>query len=366
MNFTHPWGELVLERRPARKNERLLAFDTADRLALDHAAAEFPPEGILVVNDRFGALSLALGKRCGGTWSDSAVAIAALRRNAEINEVPSPEVLPAPAPDSRAVLMRVPKSLDLLAHQLSLLSQLPQGTPVVATAMVKHLPHRARDLMEEHLGPTDLSRAWKKARLLLSRVSRSGPAVAGKQRRDVDWELSLEALPGVFSAGKLDRGTRLLLGHLGELKVQGRMLDLGCGDGVLGLACQRLQAGCEITFLDESAQAVESARRNQKSNFPDREARFLWSDGLSDYDGPPFHGILCNPPFHQEHQIGDSVAWSLFSGAAHHLLPEGELVVVGNRHLDYHLKLKRLFSEVECLSRDPKFVVLRALRPNLR
>ncbi len=360
MTFEHPGGELELERWPLRKNEQLQAFDAADRLALEHC----DQGAALVVNDRFGALSLGLGDRCLGLWSDSALTLAAVRHNASLNGLPAPAVVEGCLGMSPGmVMMRVPKSLELFAYQLSQVGRLPTGTSVVAAAMVKHLPHRAKELMELHLGPTQLSRAVRKARLLLSRVGEESSQVEPYHRHEATWNLELSALPGVFSAGKLDQGTRVLLEHLDKLELVGPVLDLGCGDGVLGLACLRLNDRLEVTFLDESRQAVESARLNHRANYPGLEAKFVWADGLRDYQGPPFQIILCNPPFHQEHQLADTVAWELFKGARAHLAPGGDLVVVGNRHLKYHLKLKRLFPEVECLSRDPKFVVLRARLP---
>ncbi|WP_421021397.1 methyltransferase, partial [Klebsiella pneumoniae] len=48
-----------------------------------------------------------------------------------------------------------------------------------------------------------------------------------------DGPLQVVSLPGVFSHGRLDRGTALLLKHLDNLP-SGHMLDFGCGAGVLG------------------------------------------------------------------------------------------------------------------------------------
>lgn len=70
--------------------------------------------------------------------------------------------------------------------------------------------------------------------------------------------------------------------------------------------------------------------------------------------------ILCNPPFHQERVVGDQIAMRMFAQAAKVLTPEGELWVVGNRHLGYHAKLKRWFKRVEQIGAHPKFVVLKA------
>jgi 16S rRNA (guanine1207-N2)-methyltransferase len=52
----------------------------------------------------------------------------------------------------------------------------------------------------------------------------------------------------------------------------------------------------------------------------------------------------------------------MFTGAHRALRPGGELWVVGNRHLGYHLKLRRLFGGCEVVAGHPKFVLLRATR----
>lgn len=72
--------------------------------------------------------------------------------------------------------------------------------------------------------------------------------------------------------------------------------------------------------------------------------------------------VLCNPPFHQQQVVGDFLAWRMFTQARAALVTGGELWIVGNRHLGYHGKLKRLFRGVEQVAATPKFVVLRAIR----
>ena len=58
----------------------------------------------------------------------------------------------------------------------------------------------------------------------------------------------------------------------------------------------------------------------------------------------------------------DSTAWRMFAGARRALRPGGELWVVGNRHLGYHLKLRRIFGNCEVIDSNPKFVVLRSVK----
>ncbi len=68
-------------------------------------------------------------------------------------------------------------------------------------------------------------------------------------------------------------------------------------------------------------------------------------------------------PFHPAQLVGDFLAWRMFQQARAALTEQGELWLVGNRHLGYHVKLKRLFRRVEQIAATPKFVVLMASNP---
>ena len=72
--------------------------------------------------------------------------------------------------------------------------------------------------------------------------------------------------------------------------------------------------------------------------------------------------ILCNPPFHQQHVVGDMIAWQMFVQSRRVLKSEGELWIVGSRHLAYHTKLKKLFGNQTLVSTNNKFVILRAIK----
>ena len=52
-------------------------------------------------------------------------------------------------------------------------------------------------------------------------------------QNDALGDLRIFSLPGVFSANELDNGTSLLLSTLTS-PIQGKVLDVGCGAGVIG------------------------------------------------------------------------------------------------------------------------------------
>ncbi len=371
---TTAFGSLELERYPVTDNPTLQAFDTADVYLLqtlaEQPAADLP---VLVINDHFGTLACALAKASPQhkphSWSDSELSRLALQANLANNGLAADAVhfidsqQPPQGPYQR-VLIRVPKSLTLLEDQLARLREhLTDDATVIAGAMVKHLPHAAGDLLAKHIGPYQASLAWKKARLLTAALDPS--LTPAKTDLTTSYPLpggdvELINLPGVFSREKLDNGTRLLLETLPTGLDGQRIIDLGCGNGALGIRAAQLNPDAQLVFVDESHAAVASARLNFSRAFPGRSAEFVVCDGLTDMAADSAGLVLCNPPFHQQQAVGDEAAKRLFAQSSEVLDAQGSLMVVGNRHLGYHVKLRANFDKVEQLAANPKFVVLKA------
>jgi 16S rRNA (guanine1207-N2)-methyltransferase len=117
-----------------------------------------------------------------------------------------------------------------------------------------------------------------------------------------------------------------------------------------------------LHFVDESFMAVASAQANFYRAFGNsREAGFQVGDGLSDFAEQSADLILCNPPFHQQHTIGDACAGQFFKQAKKVLKRDGELWIIGNRHLAYHQDLKRLFGNCTVVAGNAKFVICLAI-----
>ena len=73
--------------------------------------------------------------------------------------------------------------------------------------------------------------------------------------------------------------------------------------------------------------------------------------------------ILLNPPFHVGGAVGVHIALRRFAEAAGCLTGDGELLMVGNRHLGYHRSLRSFFTQVQQLHASPRFVVFRCTGP---
>lgn len=369
--FATPFAHLDLVRQPEQRDDPLQAFDAADEYLLNHLHEQgvTPDARVLVLNDSFGALAASLAPQVRVTSSgDSHLGYLGLVRNLARNGLEAGQVAFVPASEPLVgpfdrVLIRVPKTLALLEEQLiRLQGQLAPGASVVAAGMVKHLPHAAGDLLTRYIGPMQPSLAVKKARLLIATPD-ARPAVTSPYptRYQLDSpRLTLVNHANLFCREGLDIGTRAFLPHLPRSLAAVRAADLGCGNGILGIAYALANPQAEMTLVDESYMAVQSARENWRAALGDRPADIRAGDGLAEQPEDSLDLVLCNPPFHQQQVVGDFLAWRMFVQARDALVTGGELWIVGNRHLGYHAKLKRLFRGVEQVAATPKFVVLKA------
>ncbi|MFC3608732.1 methyltransferase [Stutzerimonas tarimensis] len=368
-----PFARLDLVRHPEQPNEPLQAFDAADEYLLDHLHGLGLDLGheVLVLNDGFGALACSLARHARVTSSgDSHLGHLALQRNLARHEIAPEQVRFVPASEVPEgpfdlVLIRIPKTLALLEEQLIRLhGRLAAGARVIAAGMVKHLPRSAGDLLERHIGPVQASLAVKKARLL-SATPVPRPAVVSPYPTRYRLEqpaIELVNHANLFCREGLDIGTRAFVPHLPKALGALRVGDLGCGNGVLGIVYAQGNPQAELTLVDESYMAVQSARENWQAVHGGRPADIRAGDGFAEQPAASLDLVLCNPPFHQQQVVGDFLAWRMFLQAYAALTRGGELWIVGNRHLGYHAKLKRLFGNCEQVAATPKFVVLKATR----
>ena len=373
-DYSSPFGPLTLLPDAANPDPNLRAWDAADDYLLQHMAATPPPTGarIAILNDRFGALAAALAAYRPLSAGDSLVAQLATRANLSRNQISAEQVslhdsLFTPDAPLDCLLIKVPKTLALLEDQLCrYLPHLKPDGMVIGAGMAKDIHTSTLNLFERIGGPTQTSLAKRKARLIFCQpdASRSVPASPfPSQYAFTEYGLQLTNHANVFSQARPDIGTRFLLEHMPPTDGDMRILDLACGNGVLGIRAGQLNPQAELTFADESFMAIESARLNVQGNLPQTvRSHFFVSHCLSDVPVQAFDLILNNPPFHQQHNVHDGIARRMFKEAYAALRPGGKLVVVANRHLGYHVRLKQLFGHCHVQQSNRKFVILSATR----
>ena len=366
-------GEFTLNRYPQRSNEQLRAWDASDELILNHLAQlqkTSPTANVLIINDHFGALSVALHALAPSMQSDSYISQLATNANLKSNGLPPIDCINSMSPLNGPydlVIIKVQKSLAQLEDQLHKLRQhLHPDTVIIGTAMVKMIHSSTLKLFENIIGPTTTSLAKKKARLIHCQYdSTLNPGANPYPQRFTlaQGQLSILNHANVFSRAKLDIGCRFFIENLPCSDQPQTIIDLGCGNGIVGIVAAQNNPQAKVEFYDESHMAVASARYNFSQAFsPARAAEFHVDDCLSSRAANSADIILNNPPFHQQNAIGDFIAWQMFSQSHKVLKSGGELWVIGNRHLDYALKLKKIFGNCQQITSNKKFVILRAIK----
>ncbi len=168
-------------------------------------------------------------------------------------------------------------------------------------------------------------------------------------------ELAVASLPGVFSHGELDPGTRLLLAHL-QIENQREALDFGSGCGIVSALLGR--QGARVTAIDSDALALAATTRTLALNAV-LEAKVIAADRLSQLPGR-FDLIVSNPPFHQGTRTATATAHALIRKAPERLRPGGRLLLVANAFLDYPRVLTAAFGGYQVIAQDNRYRVYEA------
>ena len=163
---------------------------------------------------------------------------------------------------------------------------------------------------------------------------------------------------GVFSRGEVDTGTRLLLEALPET-MQGEILDLGCGWGIIGISIARKWPETRVTMADVNTRALELSRENAAKNRA--EVACVESDGMAALEGRTFDAVVTNPPI----RAGKQVIYRMFADAAKSLKLGGALYLVIRKQQGAESCMKYLqtiYDSVEKLDRSGGFWVLKAMK----
>ncbi|SNY53028.1 16S rRNA (guanine1207-N2)-methyltransferase/23S rRNA (guanine1835-N2)-methyltransferase [Arsukibacterium tuosuense] len=382
MNTQFQFGQinLTLHRWPLNQpNHSLQAWDAADELLIDAAntaiadftATHSATPNVLLVNDSFGALSCALAHCRQTSSSDSFLAQQAVLHNRTANGIDNQAFSSInslqPLPDNTdIVLLKLPNNHSYLRFILSQLAAVVRpDTIILAAAKAKEINRNVLDIFATQLGQAEASLAVKKCRLIRCQPEPGKPQPHFPLQwplEDTDFTLINHA--NVFAREKLDLGARFLLQHLPQDTTGQRIIDLGCGNGVLGLTLLADQPGSNLVFTDESYMAVASAKANIELNMPQcyGNSEFVVDDCLASQQDQSADQIICNPPFHQQHTVTSHIATQMFTEAKRVLKQGGRLRIVANRHLNYQQQLQRLFGHCQQLAANPKFVILEAIK----
>ena len=168
--------------------------------------------------------------------------------------------------------------------------------------------------------------------------------------------LQFDTDAGVFSRDGLDTGTQVLLEALPPLS--GRILDLGCGWGPVGVALKKSYPETEIVMTDVNQRAADLSKSNLALNRV--SAQVLQGDGFENVEGK-FDFVITNPPI----RAGKQAIYGMFADAREHLNDGGELYIVIRKQQGAPSALKYLseiYSESEVVEKEAGFWVIRSVK----
>ncbi|EOU1337146.1 16S rRNA (guanine(1207)-N(2))-methyltransferase RsmC [Cronobacter malonaticus] len=260
--------------------------------------------------------------------------------------------------DSDTLIYYWPKNKPEAQFQLmNLLSLLPVGTDVFVVGENRSGVRSAEAMLEAYCTLNKVDSA-RRCGLYHGRLEKQPEFNAdgwwGEYQVD---DLTIKTLPGVFSRDGLDVGSDLLLSTLSP-HTKGKVLDVGCGAGVLAAVLASHSPKVRLTLCDVSASAVEASRATLAAN--GFEGEVVASNVFSEIKGR-FDMIISNPPFHDGMETSFEAAQTLIRSAVRHLNIGGELRIVANAFLPYPNVLDETFGNHEVLAQTGRFKVYRAV-----
>jgi len=163
-------------------------------------------------------------------------------------------------------------------------------------------------------------------------------------------KLRFQTRPGLFSPRALDAGTLALL-SLVRFDPNDKVLDLGCGYGLVGIYAAHFMPPEQVYLLDSDPAAIEAARANCALNGVPG-AHLILSDGFRGTNETGFTKIIANPPYH----VDFSVPKHFVEKGFNRLVLGGSMWLVTSRLAWYRNKLSAIFGGVRIHNVDGYFV----------
>lgn len=167
---------------------------------------------------------------------------------------------------------------------------------------------------------------------------------------------------GVFSKSKIDEGSYIFLKVLIPLNLTGRILDLGCGYGPIGLTIAQNSKEARVDLADINSRALALASKSSERLNLNKRVTILHSDIYEKIEGP-YDSIVVNPPI----RAGKVVTYSMYSGAYQRLIDGGSLYIVIRKKQGAESAFKYLetvFENVSVLHKEKGYWIIKATKVN--
>ncbi len=164
--------------------------------------------------------------------------------------------------------------------------------------------------------------------------------------------LILDTHPDMFSPNAPDTGTLSMLSAV-EINSGDKLLDLGCGSGIVGIYAAKLIGEENVVMTDSSKIAADYARKNAETNNVGG-IKIYCGDAYENITEKDFTLILSNPPYHTDF----SVAKAFIEGGYKRLVFGGKMIMVTKRLDWYKNKLTSIFGGVKITEMNGYFVFI--------
>jgi 23S rRNA (guanine1835-N2)-methyltransferase len=371
--YETPYGIFSVSKTKEKGSRSDQAWNSADLYILDQIQSMDLTENssVLILNDEAGALTIPLCfKHKVYYFNDSLCSYNNSLKNLQNNRLED-KVVDFLTPDDALpenidlIVIKNPKSLNYLEFELQLISSAyPEGIPVIAADMTKNVHSSTVSLFEHYLGDAKTSLAWKKSRLILGKTSGKKEVINEfpVKYKPLDETFELVNYPNLFAFGRLDPGTAFLLSNFPYVASRKKVIDLGCGDGVIAMKAASKWPEAEILCVEESYLAIKSAKESFSMSSLSNKVEFRVTDILNGIELSSADLILCNPPFHDNLSLSTATALEMFRQSAEVLKEGGELFVIANKHLGYEKHLGKMFSKAQIIKSNKKFSIIRAVK----
>ncbi|MBT6746559.1 MAG: class I SAM-dependent methyltransferase [Flavobacteriales bacterium] len=352
-------NQLIIRRYPKSENKSLRSFSAADELIEEYIETEnIALRAPVLLNDRFGYLACNFHKFSPISIVNYKSQEKALRQNMLDNSISIIEqniIFPFDKINHEVeiAIVKVPKSLDLFRLQLQKLSKcLGENSQVICGFMTRHFSKQMLEIAGDYFEEVEQTKAKKKARLII--LSKKKKTQSNSLFNEITFgNKTIKQYFGVFSANKIDQATEFFLDNLNVDSSADVILDLASGNGIIAHAIRQQNANAEIHLVDDSYLAVESSKLNLK----DENTHHHFSDSLENFTPEFFNLIVSNPPYHFEYETNIEVALDLFKQVHKKLKTSGHFQMVSAVSLNFKTHLTKLFSKVEILAENDKFIV---------
>lgn len=371
-----------LKRYPEYDTDTFQAWNATDEYILDFLNNNSQnAKNILIIEDDFGALSLNLNNYQNikkiYLVNDSVLSQNGIINNFNLNNQNLEKLVFLSPFDSfpqniDLVLFKIPKSTTYLKYLCEKINYtLKNQCTIIFSAMVKYLNKNIYEYISKNFASFNSSLAKKKAKIFFAKTISKQNFKDFISKYEFN-NLSFVNYPNVFSYDSVDIGSRFfvqtlysLSGNVEILEDRLKVLDIACGNGILGLSFYNLflkkisDNEVKLYFSDVSYSSIFSVKKNLQINGLQEKVSVTQCNSATDFKANYFDIVLCNPPFHENQKVSIKPSLEMFKDIYRVLNNNGKLLLVANKHLGYHVLLQKIFANIKILASNNKFIIIK-------